>query len=156
MRLTIIPVDGSVGKDGIFFNNLDLRSCDIPEDIHALQWNDVDGWIEYNSPLTQNQTITELPNWVNCCLVKWDEADQPPPYTPPTAEDNKSIAVNFLITSDWTTIPDVSDPTKSNPYLSNADEFIAWRNKIRQYAIYPVAGEIDWEAPPKEIWTKVE
>ena len=60
-----------------------------------------------------------------------------------------------LQSTDWTTIPDVSDPTKSNPYLSNAQEFVVYRNAVRQYAISPVEGNITWPTKPNEIWTTV-
>ncbi|CAB4135411.1 hypothetical protein UFOVP285_17 [uncultured Caudovirales phage] len=73
MKLTIIPIDGAVGKDGKFYNGLDLSLCDIPVDVHALQWQDTTGWIEYTSALVQNQDITELPAWANACVVKWQE-----------------------------------------------------------------------------------
>jgi hypothetical protein len=155
MKLTIIPVDGSVGEDGLFYNGLDLNSCAIPADVHALQWQDTAGWIEYNSPLIQNQPITELPAWANCCMTKWTDANTPVPPTPPTAEQNKQIAVSKLKATDWTTIPDVGDPTKSNPYLSNVQDFVTYRNAVRQYAINPVAGDINWPALPQEVWTTV-
>jgi hypothetical protein len=74
MKLTIIPVDGAVGEDGEFYLKLDLSSCNIPVDVHALQWQDTAGWIEYISPLVQNQEITELPAWANACINKRDEA----------------------------------------------------------------------------------
>jgi hypothetical protein len=73
MKLTIIPTDGSVGKDGAFYLDLDLSSCAIPENVHALQWDGATGWIEYKSALVQNQDITELPVWANACVSKWDE-----------------------------------------------------------------------------------
>ena len=73
MKLTIIPVDGSVGKDGKFYTAINLISCAIPSDVHALQWQDTAGWIEYESPLVQNQEITSLPDWANACVTKWQE-----------------------------------------------------------------------------------
>lgn len=155
MKLTIIPADGSVGEDNKFYNGIDLSSCAIPADIHALQWQDNAGWIEYNSPLVENQPITELPAWANCCMTKWAEANTPQPPLPPTAEQNKQTAVSKLQITDWTTIPDVGDPTKSNPYLSNVQEFVTYRNAVRQYAINPVAGNINWPTVPQEIWTTV-
>jgi len=154
MKLTIIPADGSVGKDETFYIGLDLSSCNIPMDVHALQWQDTAGWIEYNSPLVENQPITELPAWANCCLTKWDEANNPP-YTPPTAQQNKYTATQKLQATDCTTIPDVADPAKSNPYLSNAQDFVVYRNAVRQYAINPVAGDINWPTKPQEVWTTV-
>lgn len=155
MKLTIIPADGSVGENGVFYNDLDLSSCGIPSDVHALQWQDTAGWIEYISPLVQNQPITELPAWANCCMAKWTEANTPVPPSPPTAEQNKTTASNKLYATDWTTIPDVADPTKSNPYLNNVQDFVAYRNAVRQYAVYSVAGNINWPTEPQAIWVKV-
>ena len=154
MKLTIIPVDGSVGEDGKFYNDLDLGLCGIPANVHALQWDDVAGWIEFKDPVP-NQPITELPAWANCCMTKWTEANTPVPPQPPTAAQNKSTAVNKLQETDWTTIPDVGDPTKSNPYLSNVQDFVVYRNAVRQYAINPVAGDINWPTLPQEVWTTV-
>lgn len=79
MKLTIIPVDGAVYKDGYSYSGLDLSSA--PADVHALQFNDTTnkGWIEFkdddfgNKP--QNEIITELPSWANACVAKWDEAE---------------------------------------------------------------------------------
>jgi len=156
MKLTIIPADGSVGEDGKFFLDLDLNSCNIPANVHALQWDDVAGWVEFNEPIP-NEEITILPAWANCCMAKWDQANNPPipDPVPPTAEQNKQIAVNKLQATDWATIPDVADPVKSNPYLGNAQDFVVYRNAVRQYAIYPVAGNINWPTVPQEVWTTV-
>jgi hypothetical protein len=154
MKLTIIPVDGSVGEDGKFYLNLDLSSCAIPENVHALQWDGVAGSIEFNEPIP-NEEITVLPAWANCCMDKWTEANQPPPPPPPpTAEQNQQTASSKLYSTDWTTIPDVADPTKSNPYLSNAQDFVTYRNAVRQYAVYPVAGNIEWPTEPQSVWIK--
>ena len=154
MKLTIITADGSVGENGVFYNNLDLSSCAIPADVHALQWDGAAGSIEYNTPVP-NESITELPAWANCCMTKWTEANTPVPPAPPTAEQNKQTAVSKLQATDWTTIPDVGDPTKSNPYLSNVQDFVVYRNAVRQYAINPVAGTINWPTLPQEVWTTV-
>jgi hypothetical protein len=154
MKLTIIPVDGSVGEDGKFYNDLDLTSCNIPADIHALQWDGVVGWIEFNSTVP-NEEITQLPAWANCCMAKWTEANIPVPPQPATAAQNKIFATEKLQATDWATIPDVSDPTKSNPYLSNTQDFVIYRNAVRQYAVYPVAGDINWPVVPQEVWATV-
>jgi hypothetical protein len=154
MKLTIICSDKSVGKNGLFYDGLDLSSCAIPADVHALQWQDTTGWIEYKSALVQNQDITELPAWANCCMTKWTEVNTAVPL-PPTAQQNKQTAVNKLKATDWTTIPDVGDPTKSNPFLSNVQDFVTYRNAVRQYAINPVAGDINWPTLPQEVWTTV-
>lgn len=150
MKLTIIPIDGNVKKDGIGYIDLDLSSCGIPSNVRALQWQETLGWLEFWDQ--DNQDITELPSWANCCLTKWTEANI---QSPPTAKQNKQTAIGLLQQTDWTTIPDVSDPTKSNPYLANANDFVTYRNAVRQYAINPVAGDITWPTLPQEVWTTV-
>jgi hypothetical protein len=153
MLLTIIPVDGNVKKDEVGYIGLDLSSCAIPSNVRALQWQETSGWIEFwDQP---NEDITALPSWVDCCLSVWTVANTPVPPSPPTAEDNKQTAIGLLQQTDWTTIPDVSDPTKSNPYLSNVNDFVTYRNAVRQYAINPVAGNINWPTAPQEVWTTV-
>ena len=154
MKLTISPVDGSVGENDIFYDELNLSSCAIPANVHALQWDGAAGWIEFNETIP-NEEITVLPSWANCCMTKWTEANTPVPPQLPTAEQNKQTAVNKLEVTDWATIPDVADPAKSNPYLSNAQDFVTYRNAVRQYAVYPVAGNISWPTVPQEVWVKV-
>lgn len=156
MKLTIIPIDGNVKKDGIGYIGLDLSSCGIPSNVRAFQWQETLGWLEFWDQ--DNQDITELPSWVNGCLSVWDQANNPPPPpppSPPTAEENKQTAVGLLTQTDWTTIPDVGDPTKSNPYLANVNDFVTYRNAVRQYAINPVAGDITWPTLPQEVWTTI-
>ena len=153
MILTIIPIDGNVKKDGIGYLGLDLSSCAIPSNVRVLQWQETSGWLEFWDQ--QNEDITELPSWVNCCLAKWTEANTPVPPSQPTAEQNKQTAILLLQQTDWTTIPDVGDHTKSNPYLFNVTDFVTYRNAVRQYAINPVAGNITWPTLPQEVWTTV-
>lgn len=78
--LTIVPSDGTVVADTFNLTELDLSSCNIPENIHAIQWNrpvwadknnshligleygQGEGWIEFRSSVP-NTIITELPQW---------------------------------------------------------------------------------------------
>lgn len=68
------------------------------------------------------------------------------------AAQNKTKAVNLLSQTDWTAIPDVADPAKSDPYLVNQAEFVAWRSNIRAIAVTPT-----WDAvfppEPAEVWS---
>jgi len=153
MLLTIIPIDGNVKKDGVGYLELDLSSCAIPSNVRVLQWEETKGWLEFWDQ--QNEDITALPSWVDCCLSVWTVANTPVPPSPPTTEANKQTAIGLLQQTDWTTIPDVSDPTKSNPYLSNTNDFVTYRNAVRQYALNPVAGDIAWPTIPQEVWTAV-
>lgn len=70
MKLTIIVDDKAVYKDGFSYSNLDLSAANIPLNIHALQWKEDNGWIEYNDGLP-NEYITSLPSWTNECLTAW-------------------------------------------------------------------------------------
>ena len=153
MLLTIIPVDGNVIKDKVGYIDLDLSSCGIPSNVRALQWQETAGWLEFWDQ--QNENITALPSWVDCCLAAWTVANTPVPPSPPTAEENKQTAIGLLQQSDWTQIPSVSDPALSNPYLANKNAFDIYRNSVRQYALNPVAGDITWPTIPQEVWTAV-
>ena len=68
------------------------------------------------------------------------------------AAQNKTKAANLLSQTDWTAIPDVADPAKSDPYLVNQAEFVAWRSQIRAIAVTPT-----WDAvfpvEPSEVWS---
>jgi hypothetical protein len=153
MRLSIIPSDGTVCEDSVCYTKLTWEGT--PSDVHALQWFDTEGWIEYIDPSVENETITSLPQWTNNAMDAWTVANTPAPILPPTAEQNKATASGLLSETDWTTIPDVADPAKSNPYLTNVDEFLVYRNAVRQYAINPVAGDIDWPIVPNSVWATV-
>ena len=78
----------------------------------------------------------------------------PQPYVP-TASDNKATASGLLSATDWTTIADVGNPQTANPYLANQSEFIAYRNAVRNMAVYPVEGNLTWPTVPVENWIKV-
>lgn len=73
MKLTIIPSDQAVYKDGVSY--LDLTLNFIPADVHALQWNNNSGHIEYKNHIKPNETITQLPSWANDALTVWQQAD---------------------------------------------------------------------------------
>ena len=152
MKLTIIPSDGAVYEDEVCYSNLTWEGT--PSDVHALQWQDVAGWIEYNDS-KPNEDITVLPTWADNAMAAWTVANTPVPPSPPTAEENKATAVSLLQATDWTQIPSVSDPSLSNPYLANKLAFDQYRNDVRQYAVYPVAGDITWPTEPAESWVKV-
>lgn len=78
MKLTIIPSDSAVYKDGTSYFGLDLTA--IPSNVHALQFNDASnaGWIEFTQDdfgaKAANEMITSLPAWATTAISKWDEA----------------------------------------------------------------------------------
>jgi hypothetical protein len=68
--------------------------------------------------------------------------------------DNKQQASQLLYDTDWTTIPDVSNPELSSPYLLNAAEYIAYRNLVRPIAIDPPLEPItEWPVKPQAQWS---
>jgi len=72
MKLTIISQDKTVYKNNKAFNKLNLST--VPSNIHALQWNETQGHIEFNDN-KPNEIITELPSWANDCLAEWEVAN---------------------------------------------------------------------------------
>ena len=94
MKLAIIVDDNAVYIDGImrgYEPSLDLKQCNIPSNIHALQWNDSNGWIEYvqnsdgSKPL--NLAITILPNWANLCVEVYNSWKSTKPISPISTTD---------------------------------------------------------------------
>jgi hypothetical protein len=66
----------------------------------------------------------------------------------------KQQATELLYETDWTTIADVADPTKSQPYLLNSADFVTYRSALRKLAVYPVVDPV-WPVKPAEQWSQV-
>lgn len=77
MKLTIIPEDGAIYQNGIPHLSLDLSF--IPSNVHALQWNNDKGWIEYSEDSDGNRQPNEkidiLPEWANTAINSWITAN---------------------------------------------------------------------------------
>lgn len=58
MRLTIVPIDGSVCVDSVGFGGLDLSFMDAS--VHAVQWYDTHGEIEVKDPVTGRMVANEV------------------------------------------------------------------------------------------------
>jgi hypothetical protein len=91
-------------------------------------------------------------NWMQA----WEVVDLDPEQIAYNEEQarqrNKQQAETLLQQTDWTTIPDVSDPTLSDPYLTNAAEFAAYRSNIRKIAVNPPVTVEVWPIEPEEVW----
>lgn len=109
----------------------------------------------------QDFPVAEPLYWVDCSddvTTQWTYVDSifnPPLIPAPTVNENKDTAISLLQATDWTQIPSVSDSSLSNPYLDNKLAFDQYRNLIRQYAVYPIDGVIDWPTIPTENWVQL-
>ena len=114
MLLTIIPSDNAVYKNGVSFPDLQLTG--VPADVHALQWHENSGWIEYNTEAA-NESISELPQWAIDAAAKWDEAKTTEDtvvaeQSTPLTYEQKLVLVRLernrrIAATDWTQAGDV-------------------------------------------------
>jgi hypothetical protein len=79
MRVTIIPTDGFVSIDNIGFSEIDLSF--IPNEIHAIQWYDTFGEIEYKDEfgrITRNEELLSLDEltYFDQAYAAWEVAKQ--------------------------------------------------------------------------------
>jgi hypothetical protein len=90
--------------------------------------------------------------WYTSFTVVDMDAEQIAAKNAELAANNKATAVNLLNETDWTSIADVADPAKSNPYLTNQAEFIAYRSTVRNIAVNPTFDAV-FPTQPQEIWS---
>jgi len=87
VKLTIISEDNTVYVDGVS-HLLDLTTCEIPATVHALQWNQTAGWIEFKDKLdgtkANNEVLEELPVWALDCVAVFEAYVPPAPEPEPT------------------------------------------------------------------------
>lgn len=131
MRLTIIPSDGTVIKNNEGYSEIDLTTCNIPTNVHALQWYGDSGEIEYIDHTLPNEEINVLPQWATECITLWDNKDYEEKNPPPPTEaeiKNQRIAElkGMLRSTDYVTL---SDYDQSKPdVIANRQ---LWRDEIR-------------------------
>jgi hypothetical protein len=149
MRITIIPSDSSVGVDKLFYSPLNLSTCNIPANVHALQWYETQGQLEIcEGGNFSSQHITELPTWATACVAVWQDIDQKTkaPITPErTAENVRNLRNGFLFDSDWTQLMD-------SPLSADAkQEWESYRQQLRDITNQPnFPQEIVWPTPPQK------
>lgn len=108
----------------------------------------------FESPIIAVQSDTAQIGWT---YVDGQFIAPPTPIpVPPTPKELiaqcKTTATGILQLTDWTSIADVGDPAKANPYLVNQAEFIAYRSTVRNYAVNPVTNPV-WPTQPTEQWS---
>lgn len=90
--------------------------------------------------------------WFTSFIVEDMDAEQIAAKNEELAQQNKTKAVDILNATDWTSIADVADPEKSNPYLMNQAEFISYRSTIRNIAVNPTFDAV-FPTQPQEVWS---
>jgi hypothetical protein len=153
MKLTIISIDKAVYVNGISYNNLNLTN--IPLNIHALQWIESQGHIEFNDG-TPNQEIFELPIWANDAYDIWNKKDLETKekeslinQEPTIASLTKSQKLDIirierdkrLLACDWTQLPDA--PSNINKAL--------WANYRQELRDLPSLSNLDLDNPSYPI-----
>lgn len=64
---------------------------------------------------------------------------------------NKAQAKQRLAETDWVSLPDVTN-SSVNPHLLNAQDFYAYRNKLRMIVLDPPV-QVNWPKKPIEEWS---
>jgi hypothetical protein len=146
MKLTIIPSDNLVSIDNLSYT---VEIKNLYTNIHAVQWADNAGWIEYTDK--PNENITDISQFQQAINL-WNEADnQSKVEYINTAEDNKNIASAKLAETDWVELLSVTDSTQP-VYLTNKKEFDNYRLQLRLICINPSSGNITFPSKPNSIW----
>jgi hypothetical protein len=150
MRLTIICEDGYVSIDKAGYSGLIWLGT--PEDIHALQWFEDNGWIEYENSTRPNLTITALPAWAVNAIEAWQiRHDEPQPILP-TVEQNTETANVLLQQTNWIFDPQVVNPPPDAYTLGNRQDFLTFRSEVEFILTGIHAGPIQFPTMPEPVW----
>lgn len=148
MRVTIINRDDSVTINGKTHSGLDFSK--FPENIHAIQWYETYGEVEYvtgaDGIKPANEKIDNLEPY-NYLLDLWEIAEQEEiaerQRNTPTPEQ---IAIgkrnNLLVASDWTQLPDVTLTAEKKA------EWAAYRQALRDMTSDPNFPNIPFPVKP--------
>ena len=108
--ITIVPEDGTVIINGTGMSDLDMVAFNIPEDVHALQWQGVSGWIETKKP--SNIPIDTLPEWAESCVSLYNnKADEIEAQISRDSDPAVTVRAKrdwLLAATDWTANSDVT------------------------------------------------
>lgn len=152
MRMTIIPVDKVVYVNGTCAFGLDLSGCSIPSNVHALQWYEDKGEVEYKDQ--PNEAITQLPLWANAAHGVWETAVNTP--TKPQVNTWASFAMDvqralnaFAYEKEYFSIESACTYVGSTnqEYKADADVCVAMRDSVWA-AFYALRQSVEAGAAP--------
>lgn len=110
----------------------------------------------YCNPIIQNETEGTPENtggkWYQTWVVT-EATQQEIAYRQANAKaENAAYGTQLLTNTDWTAIVSIADPLECNPYLANRQEFLAYRNQVRNIVLNPPVETPVWPTPPVEDW----
>tara|TARA_R110000782_G_scaffold7059_6_gene23893 strand:+ start:16473 stop:16940 length:468 start_codon:yes stop_codon:yes gene_type:complete len=150
MRLTIIRDDKYVSVDKVGYSG--LQWTDTPVNVHALQWFENTGWIEYSNDELPNLIINELPQWSINAKEAWQiHKDKPAPLSP-TIEENAAKVDALLQETSWTCEDNQGVQSADSYTLQNKQEFLDFRAELETLLSSIHAGPIDFPITPESVW----
>jgi hypothetical protein len=111
MRITIIPSDKTIGIDGDFLLSIQQDISWVPENIHAFQWYNTWGEVEYTDG-SPNERIEELGIYqqavidFNNELKRIEDEQKAQEASRDYWEELRSLRNQKLTQSDWTQVSD--------------------------------------------------
>lgn len=144
-----------VGDYQVLFPNTSFPSSGpTPEWMAENSCLPVTVWLPYDSTTQYLESVAPYRNGdtVYTVQVAQMNAEQLAQYQASVAAQIGAQATALLSSTDWTTIPSVADPAQSNPYLTNQNEFIAWRSQVRAIAVSPTYTSVI-PPQPKDTWS---
>lgn len=148
-QITISKETMSVFVNGSSILDLPIT---IPNGVLNLYWFDgKEGFINNTDGTTTK--ITAFPAWAQQCVEVYNQHLPIPAPAPSPQEINKQQAQADLYATDWTSIPDITDPAKCTPTLLNQADFLTYRNQLRAIAINPPATLVQLPVKPEPKWS---
>jgi hypothetical protein len=163
MKLTLVKgSDNHLYIDGVGYV---IDTSSVSNTIHAIQWNEDKGEIEYipdpvsgikppNEPITSTDEIDSLETLKSLWQAEHDKYQEyltTVEYNPKRM--NKTIARKILNQTDWVEMPSVTD-TSTKPFLTNKAEFDSYRARIRALLVDAPDTLYEFPAIPSPVWQK--
>ena len=134
----------------------------LPEDPTEAQLNEQGIYTVYPTSQPSYNPITQNCNEGTPTLQngKWTQVWVVTAATPQEIEirsaqaraDNANYGKQLLQDTDWTASASIADPLESNPYLANRQQFLEYRNQVRQIVLNPPVATPVWPTLPAEDW----
>ena len=95
--------------------------------------------------------IEQAGAWYTSFIVEDMDAEGIAAKNAELAANNNTKAANSLAATDWTEVPSVTN-TQNTPHLTNAADFVTYRNALRVIAVNPTFDAV-FPVEPTEVWS---